>query len=107
VYGGAIMLWWSAMLKQTEDPFILRWDLSKTDFLNYDPVDIQFLMYYNPYSLERHVELDLSDGTYTLENVSEKSILFERARGTVLIPLPPKDAVVLKLTPIKLNKSEE
>jgi hypothetical protein len=53
IYGGAYALWWGALIQPTEDPFILRLDLSKSDFL--DPSAAPAYLYYNPYSEQRHI----------------------------------------------------
>jgi hypothetical protein len=60
VYGGAYALWLDKLIQPQSDPWLLRWDLNKTNFLDRD-LSPAFL-YYNPWPAEKHVTVEIAQG---------------------------------------------
>jgi len=56
IYGGAYVLWLDKMIQPQGDPWLLRWDLSKTNFLERD-LPTAFL-YYNPGPGEKRITVE-------------------------------------------------
>lgn len=103
VYGGALMMWWDAMVRQTDDPYVLVWDLDVTDFLG-NPAgsqEVRHWLLYNPHGEEREVSVELPDErAYRGEDRNRQLTWFSNVRGVVRLPLPARTALVLKLTPV-------
>jgi hypothetical protein len=56
IYGGAYVMWLDKMIQPQSDPWLLRWDLGKTDFM--DPDLPPAFLYYNPGPEEKRVSAD-------------------------------------------------
>jgi hypothetical protein len=56
IYGGAYVMWLDKMIEPQGDPWLLRWDLASTNFLDRD-LSPAFL-YYNPGSEEKRVTVE-------------------------------------------------
>lgn len=98
VYGGALTLWWDAMLSRTEDPYLLLWDLDATDFLGAEGPGTKHWLIYNPYEKERTVRLPLPSGAiYRGEDLGSRRRLFDGAEGFAEIRVPSRTGRVLKL----------
>ena len=95
VYGGGFALWWSAIISQTNEPFIPRFDLTKTDFLEGDAYPT--FLYYNPWKEERVLDLDAgTDSTDVYELVLHQQ-LYKNVNGRVKITVPADSARVVVL----------
>jgi len=55
IYGGAYVLWLDKMIEAQGDPWLLRWDLNKTNFLDRDLA--QAFLYYNPWAQEKRLTI--------------------------------------------------
>lgn len=55
VYGGAYAMWLDKLAQKQSGPWFLRWDLTRTDFLDTDAAHAY--LYYNPSSGEKHVAI--------------------------------------------------
>ena len=97
VYGGAYVLWWDALVKPTDDPCILRLDLTRSDFLAERAYPT--LLYYNPWSEERTVSIDLGDDACDLYDLTQHAWLAHAARGITGLRLPPATARVIAMCP--------
>ncbi|WML49128.1 hypothetical protein RCG23_03250 [Neobacillus sp. PS3-34] len=62
VYGGSLALWWAALVEPTEHPYILKLNLSKTDFLN--PGKPAFYLFYNPLAEAKEVTMNQNNRLY-------------------------------------------
>jgi hypothetical protein len=82
VYGGAYAMWLDKLAQRQSDPWLLRWDLTKTDFL--DSGLAPAYLYYNPSSGERHVAIETAGQAHDL------------LRNRVLRPRGGKIDLVLK-----------
>jgi hypothetical protein len=56
IYGGAYVMWLDKMIQPQGDPWLLRWDLTRTNFLDRD-LSPAFL-YYNPGPEEKRVPVE-------------------------------------------------
>ena len=95
IYGGAYVLWLDKMIQpQNGDPWLLRWDLSKTNFLDRD-LPPAFL-YYNPWPEERRVTIETATGKGRAHDLTHNRWL--DARGSkVELTLAPLETRVIEL----------
>lgn len=66
VYGGAYAMWIDKMMQPQGDPWVLRWDLTKTNFLDRD-LPSTFL-YYNPGPHEKRVTIESAGRVHDLSH---------------------------------------
>jgi len=97
IYGGAYALWWGAIVKPTNDDFILQLDLTKTDFL--EKAAYPAFLYYNPWPKERVVRLEVDQGLCDLYNLSTHEAIHEHVNDVAEIVLPPKGTRVVTVMP--------
>jgi hypothetical protein len=97
IYDGAWAGFFGAILKNTNVPKILQIDLNKLDFFKSNPAFPTYL-YYNPYTTEKKVQIDLSaksdlfnvlTGTYIARNVSGKQYITISADDAVSLVVVP------------------
>jgi hypothetical protein len=93
IYGGAYVMWLDKMIQPQGDPWLLRWNLSETDFLDRDQPPA--FLYYNPYEQERRVTID-TGGAATIYDLTHDRPLQVRSRKTQLT-LAPGEARVIEL----------
>jgi hypothetical protein len=92
VYGGAYMLWLDKMAEPQGDPWVLRWDLGKTNFLDRD-LPPAFL-YYNPGPGEKSVTVEAARGR--AHDLSRKRVLSAHG-GKVELKLGPGETRVIEI----------
>jgi hypothetical protein len=90
VYGGAYVMWLDKMIQPQSDPWILRWDLTLTNFLDRD-VPPTFL-YYNPWAQKKSVTIL---GATHIRDLSQNRILYAN-QGRIELALDPEDARVVE-----------
>jgi len=96
IYGGAYAMWLDKMIEPQGDPWLLRWDLGKTDFM--EPNLPPAFLYYNPWPEEKRVKV---------ATVSKESVIYDLMRkeqlqahgGTVEIKLGPFETRVIEIRP--------
>ena len=59
IYGGAYAMWLDKMIQPQGDPWLLRWDLGKTDFM--EPDLPPAFLYYNPWPEEKRVTVVMAN----------------------------------------------
>jgi hypothetical protein len=90
VYGGAYVMWLDKMIKPQSNPWLLRWDLTKTNFL--EPDLPPAFLYYNPGPKESRIPIEAAGQVRDL-----KSNQVLRAQGSkVELALLPQDARVVE-----------
>ena len=90
VYGGAYVMWLDKMIQPQDDPWILRWDLTLTNFLDRD-LPPTFL-YYNPWTQKKRVIIyDAS----RVRDLSQNRTL-PAHQGRVELTLDPGEARVIE-----------
>jgi len=87
-------MWLDKMIESQGDPWLLRWDLSKTNFLDRD-LPPAFL-YYNPWPEEKHVTVAVAKGQNHVQDLSRKQRL-NPVHGKVELTLRPFEARVIEL----------
>jgi hypothetical protein len=97
VYGGAMTLWWDAIMSGTDDPYILLWDLDLTDLLGGRDPFVRHKLLYNPYAEERTVRLKLADRPYRGEELCTGAVFAADGGGIATVAVPARSAAVLKL----------
>jgi hypothetical protein len=97
VYGGGFTLWWGSIIETTNEAFIPRFDVTKTDFLE-DQAYPTYL-YYNPWGDERTVVLNTGGETYDVYELSTHTWLYHGISGKVDIQLPADSARVVVVVP--------
>ncbi len=101
VYGGAYVLWWDALVKATGDPYILRLDLARSDFLAERAYPT--FLYYNPWSDERTVMVEIGENPHDLYDLAQHTWLAKHARGEVELAIPATEARVIALCPSEVR----
>jgi len=94
IYGGAYAMWLDKMIQPQSDPWLLRWDLAKTNFVDQD-LPPAFL-YYNPWPEERRVSVETKYGKGNAQDLTRKLPLSVRG-GKVELKLGPLEARVVEL----------
>jgi hypothetical protein len=94
IYGGAYVMWLDAMVQEQGDPWLLRWDLTKTDFLDRD-LPPAFL-YYNPWPEEKRVTVATANRQSEVHDLTHHRPLKLRGDKAELT-LRPFDARVIEI----------
>lgn len=94
IYGGAYVLWLDKMIQPQGDPWLLRWDLSKTNFLDRELPPAY--LYYNPGPGDKRVTVETAQGTSRVYDLSHDRPLPARG-GTLELTLGPGEARVIEL----------
>ena len=90
VYGGAYVMWLDKMVEPQGDPWLLRWDLTKTNFL--EPDLAPTFLYYNPGPQEKRISIQGVGGVRDL-----KSNQALRAQdGRIELMLHPRETRVIE-----------
>jgi hypothetical protein len=94
IYGGAYVMWLDKMIQPQRDPWLLRWDLARTNFLDRD-LPPAFL-YYNPWPKEKRVTVDGAGSKGKVQDLTRKRPLEVRG-GIVELTLGPHEARVIEI----------
>jgi hypothetical protein len=94
IYGGAYAMWLDKLIQPQGEPWLLRWDLAATNFLDRD-LPPAFL-YYNPWSEQRHVAVELTAGKGKVKDLTRKMPL-EFRDGKVELTLGAREARVVEI----------
>jgi hypothetical protein len=90
VYGGAYVMWLAKMIAPQGDPWLLRWDLTKTNFL--EPDLAPTFLYYNPGPEERRIHIE---AVGRLRDLKSNQVLRVHG-GKVELTLRSQDARVIE-----------
>jgi hypothetical protein len=93
LYGGAYVLWLDKMIQPQGDPWVLRWDLTETNFLDRDLAPA--FLYYNPGPGDKRITIDAPKGR--VHDLSRKRMLPAHA-GKVELMLGPHEARVIEIS---------
>ena len=100
IYGGAFALWWAALTAPSDDPAILKLDLTSSDFLQ--PGGWPTWLYYNPQDTPRMVTVQPGEGSlYDLElhrKLAENSD-FVTADGGIVLKVPSGGTRIVAVVP--------
>ena len=94
IYGGAYVMWLDKMIQPQGDPWLLRWDLAKTNFLDRD-LPPAFL-YYNPWPQEKRITIDAAASKGRVRDLARNRML-ELREGKVELTLGPREARVIEM----------
>ena len=94
VYGGAYVLWLDKMIQPQDDPWLLRWDLNKTNFLDRD-LPPAFL-YYNPWPTEKRVMVATGEAQSRVHDLTRRQILQPQG-GKAELRLGARQARVIEI----------
>jgi len=94
IYGGAYAMWLDKMMEPQGDPWLLRWDLGKTDFM--EPDLPPAYLYYNPWPEEKRVTVATSNAASKVFDLRSKKQLGRQA-GVVELRLRPFEAQVIEI----------
>jgi hypothetical protein len=97
LYGSSHVGMLGGLVRPTNIPQILQWDLLKTDFFHASP-DPAFL-YYNPYRTAKTVELEVGRQSSDVYDLVSNSLLERSVSSTVHLSIPPDAARVVVLVP--------
>ena len=97
LYSGSSVGYLAALIEKTNVEGILRIDVNKTDF--FGSVVFPVYLYYNPYSEDKTVELELPSGEYDLyDAISERNVV-SRISGTASFSVPSDGVCLLTVIP--------
>jgi len=94
IYGGAYVMWLDKMIQAQGDPWLLRWDLGKTDFM--EPDLAPAFLYYNPWPEEKRVTIATPSAESRVYDLLRKKRL-QPGAGGVELRLGPFEAQVIEL----------
>jgi len=94
IYGGAYVLWLDKMVQPQGDPWLLRWDLSITNFLDRD-LPPAFL-YYNPGPEEKRVTIGITAGKSRVHDLMRNRMI-QPEKGRVELRLGAGEARVIEV----------
>jgi hypothetical protein len=93
IYGGAYVMWLDKMIQPQGDPWLLRWDLAATNFLDRD-LPPAFL-YYNPWPEQKQVTIEAGAGKRRVQDLTRRRPL-EVHNGSAVLTLGPHEARVIE-----------
>jgi hypothetical protein len=94
IYGGAYVMWLDKMIQEQGDPWLLRWDLGKTDFM--EPDLPPAFLYYNPWPKEKRITVVMANKDNRLHDLMLKKSLQTHA-GAAELTLRPFEARVVEI----------
>jgi hypothetical protein len=94
IYGGAYVMWLDKMITHQGDPWLLRWDLGKTDFM--EPDLAPAYLYYNPWPEEKRVTVAMANKQGSLHDLARRKPIQTHA-GTAELTLHPFEAKVVEI----------
>jgi len=94
IYGGAYVMWLDKMIQPQGDPWLLRWDLGTTNFLDRDLAPAY--LYYNPGPGDKRVKAATAPGPGRVYDLSHGRLLPSN-RGKVELTLGPGEARVIEI----------
>ena len=94
IYGGAYAMWLDKMIQPQGDPWMLRWDLGKTDFM--EPDLPPAFLYYNPWPEEKRVTVVTANNQGRAYDLMRKKLL-QSHEGTLELKLRPLEAMVVEI----------
>jgi hypothetical protein len=94
IYGGAYALWIDKMVQPQGDPWLLRWDLGQTNFL--DRGLPPAFLYYNPWPEERRISVETAKGMSRVHDLTRNRQL-EAHGGKAELKLRPREVCVIEL----------
>jgi hypothetical protein len=94
IYGGAYVMWLDKMIQSQGDPWLLRWDLGKTDFM--EPNLPPAFLYYNPWPDEKRVTIVIAHKEDRVHDLNLNKTLQTHA-GAAELTLRPFDAKVIEI----------
>ena len=87
-------MWLDRMMQPQGDPWLLRWDLGKTDFM--EPDLPPAFLYYNPWPKPKRVTVAISDKENRLYDLTRKKPVPTHA-GAAELTLSPFEARVVEI----------
>jgi len=94
IYGGAYVMWLDKMIQAQGDPWLLRWDLGATNFIDRD-LPPAFL-YYNPWPEEKRITVGTADAHSRVHDLTTNKQLQSHG-GKVELNLRPFEARVIEI----------
>src|SRR5271165_1823408 len=94
IYGGAYVMWLDKMIQSQGDPWLLRWDLGKTDFM--EPNLPPAFLYYNPWPDEKRVTIVIAHKEDRVHDLNLNKTLQTHA-GSAELTLRPFEAKVIEI----------
>ena len=88
------MIWLDKMIQPQGDPWLLRWDLGKTDFM--EPDLPPAFLYYNPWPEQKRVTVVVANKQNQVYDLMRNKLLQTRA-GTLELNLRPLEAQVIEI----------
>lgn len=97
LYGASHVGILGGIIDTTNVSMVLRLDLVKTDY--YHDTAYPSYLYFNPFTSDTSVVLDVGAGSHDLYNTVTKTFVRQGVTGSTSVPIPSNAAVVLVVTP--------
>jgi hypothetical protein len=94
IYGGAYVMWLDKLVQPQGDPWLLRWDLAKTNFM--DPELPPAFLYYNPLPSERRITVEAAKEQSHVQDLTRNHSLPSHG-GKIEFTLRPYEARVIEI----------
>jgi len=98
VYGSSSVGYLGAIVQKTNVDRILQLDLNTTDF--YSETAYSTFLYYNPFDTPKSVMIDLGIDNFDIYETLSENFIHQNVSGPTMIFLPPKQAVIIVMTPV-------
>lgn len=102
-YGSAWVGMLAAIVDTTDVKMILQLDCNATDF--YGNNEFRTYLYYNPYSVNKTVTLDVGDEPVKLYDAINRQFMKNSFRGKISLEVPADGALLVKLVPERTKTS--
>ncbi|MBI3585515.1 MAG: T9SS type A sorting domain-containing protein, partial [Ignavibacteriales bacterium] len=97
LYGSSHVGVLGGIIDTTNVEGILKLDLLATDYFHASAYPTY--LFYNPYSVEKSVELKVGDGYHDIYDAVSNSFLLRNVTGNTSLPIPAEGAVLIVITP--------
>lgn len=97
IYGGAYALWWGELVRPTQEAYILRMDIARTDFLC--EKCFPSYLYYNPGPRAKYIEQTLAAQESDIYDLTRHKFLKEKHKGRILLEIPGREARIVVVVP--------
>lgn len=97
LYGSSHVGIFGGIIDATNIPMILKLDLLKTDYFHKDAYPSY--LFYNPYTEEKLVNINVGDGTYDIYDAVSNTIIQSGVSGETTINIPADGAIIAVIIP--------
>jgi hypothetical protein len=105
LYGSSYVGVYGAIIKETNQKYILQLDCLATDVFAKDAYPTY--LYFNPYKTEKLVNIDLPDGSFDIYETRSNRFFAKDVSGSSKLKLPANSSIIIVLAPAKGKLSKD